>query len=81
MTSLDRLLMLEIGTPRSPAFTLFIVGFLEVTITILLSTKPTFTLTPQTWLSQLKTNVKVGLSLPRPAGGGADSAPPLEYSR
>ena len=52
-------------TPRSPAFALFIVGFLEVPITvgILLGTEPTFTLTTQTWLSQLKTNVKVGLSL------------------
>ena len=47
-------------SPRSPAFTNFIVGFLQVPITvgILLSTEPSFTLTPQTLLSQLKTNVK-----------------------
>ena len=46
----------EIGTPRCPAFAPFIVGFLEVPITvgILLSTEPTFTLTPH---SQLKINV------------------------
>ena len=64
MASLDRFLLL-IGTLRSPAFALFTVGFLEVLITVgsLLSTEPTFTLTPQTWLSQLKTNVKVSLSL------------------
>ena len=46
----------SIGTPRSPAFAPFFVGFLEVPITvgILPSTEPIFTLTPQTWLSQLK---------------------------
>ena len=50
---------------RSPAFALLIVGCLEapITVGILLSAEPTFTLTPQTWLSQLKANVKVGLSL------------------
>ena len=55
MTSLNRLLM-EIGTPRSPAFPPFSVGFLEVptTVGILLSAEPTFTLIPQTWLAQLK---------------------------
>ena len=53
------------GLHRVPLLHSFIVGFLEVPITvgILLSTEPTSTLTPQTWLSQLKTNVKVGLSL------------------
>ena len=55
----------DIGTPRSSAFAHFIVGFLKVptTVGILLSTEPTFTLTPQTWLSQLKIYAKVGLSL------------------
>ena len=42
----------------------------------------TFILTPQTWLSQLKTNFKVGLSLinPRPAGGQI-LPPPLSNIR
>ena len=53
------------GLHGVPLLHSFIVGFLEVPITvgILLSTEPTSILTPQTLLSQLKTNVKVGLSL------------------
>ena len=48
---------------------------------ILLSTEPTFTLTPLTWLSQLKTNVNPrtpgGFGRTPTPGGGVDFRPPL----
>ena len=69
MTSLDRLLMVrdrdsaDRDTTASRFCTLHCrISRSSITAGILLSTEPTFTLTPQTWLAQLKTNVKVGFS-------------------